>query len=75
MGASAAAVIATRTNAIKELATYSGGRRETGERPGVIDKGAFAPVWVLDSPIFAWNEDNEHWDAEHHPFCVPRHGD
>ncbi|MCA9056712.1 MAG: aspartate--tRNA ligase, partial [Planctomycetaceae bacterium] len=27
--------------------------------------------WVIDFPLFAWNEEEKRWDAEHHPFCDP----
>ncbi|QDT63121.1 aspartate--tRNA ligase [Calycomorphotria hydatis] len=26
--------------------------------------------WVLDFPLVAWNDDEQRWDAEHHPFCA-----
>jgi len=50
-------------------------RREMGERLGLIDHGAFAPLWVVDFPLFAWNADEQRWDAEHHPFCMPHQED
>ncbi len=25
--------------------------------------------WVIDFPLVTWNEDEQRWDAEHHPFC------
>ena len=28
-------------------------------------------AWVLDFPLFGWNEEEQKWDAEHHPFCDP----
>jgi aspartyl-tRNA synthetase len=31
---------------------------------------AFA--WVVDFPMFAWNEEEQKWDAEHHPFTMPQ---
>jgi len=46
-------------------------RREMGRRLGLIPEGVFAPLWVVDFPLFAWNEDEQRWDAEHHPFCMP----
>lgn len=46
-------------------------RREMGSRLGLIPEGVFAPLWVVDFPLFAWNEDERRWDAEHHPFCMP----
>lgn len=45
-------------------------RRHLGERLGLIDPKAFAPVWVLDFPLFGLNDEGE-VVAEHHPFCMP----
>lgn len=28
-------------------------------------------AWVLDFPMYAWNEEEQRWEAEHHPFCQP----
>jgi aspartyl-tRNA synthetase len=46
-------------------------RRELARRLNLIPQAEFAPLWVLDFPMFAWNEDEQRWDAEHHPFCMP----
>ena len=27
-------------------------------------------AWVLEFPLVTWNEDENRWDAEHHPFCA-----
>jgi aspartyl-tRNA synthetase len=27
--------------------------------------------WVVDFPMFGWNEDEKRWDAMHHPFTAP----
>ena len=27
--------------------------------------------WVIDFPMFEWNEDEKRWDAMHHPFSAP----
>ncbi len=29
------------------------------------------PVWVVDFPMFDYNEDEKRWDALHHPFTAP----
>ncbi len=32
----------------------------------------WAPLWVVDFPMFEWNEDEARWDALHHPFTSPK---
>src|SRR5690348_4296013 len=36
--------------------------------------GAWAPLWVLDFPMFEYNEEEKRWDALHHPFTAPADG-
>jgi aspartyl-tRNA synthetase len=31
---------------------------------------AFA--WIVDFPMFAWDQESKKWDAEHHPFTMPK---
>jgi len=50
-------------------------RRKLADRLKLIPEGVFAPLWVLDFPMFAWSEDEGRWDAEHHPFCMPHADD
>jgi aspartyl-tRNA synthetase len=51
-------------------------RRKLADRLGLIPPyPCFAPLWVLDFPMFAWNADEGRWDAEHHPFCMPHADD
>jgi aspartyl-tRNA synthetase len=28
-------------------------------------------AWIIDFPLFTYNEEEKRWDAEHHPFCDP----
>jgi aspartyl-tRNA synthetase len=46
-------------------------RRKLAARLNLIPEGTFAPLWVLDFPLFAWDDEEARWDAEHHPFCMP----
>ena len=38
----------------------------------LADKDVMAFAWVVDFPMFAWNDENKKWDAEHHPFTMPQ---
>ena len=46
-------------------------RSRLGERLGLIPEGEHSLVWVVDWPLFAWNEDEKAWDPLHHPFTAP----
>jgi aspartyl-tRNA synthetase len=46
-------------------------RLEMGERLGLRDKNVLAFVWVVDMPLFEWKEQENRWDAMHHPFTAP----
>ncbi|MHC4507932.1 MAG: aspartate--tRNA ligase [Planctomycetota bacterium] len=37
----------------------------------LYDKGQFEFVWVVDFPLFEWNEDEKRYDSLHHPFTSP----
>jgi len=32
----------------------------------------FKFCWVVDYPLFEWNEEENKWDPAHHPFCMPK---
>lgn len=46
-------------------------RNRLGKELKLYDPGAMKVCWVIDFPLFAWNEEEKRWDAEHHPFCYP----
>ncbi len=47
-------------------------RLEMGTRLGLRDKNVFAPLWVIDFPLFEWDEDSNRFYAMHHPFTSPK---
>lgn len=38
----------------------------------LADEDLLAYGWVLDFPMYDWNEEEERWQAAHHPFTMPR---
>ena len=46
-------------------------RLEIAKRENLIDKNKWSPLWIVDFPLVEWNEDNQRWDALHHPFTSP----
>ena len=42
------------------------------DKLGLADKDVMAFAWIVDFPMFAWNEEEKRWDAEHHPFTMPK---
>ncbi len=46
-------------------------RLEMGGRLGLRDKNVFAPLWVIDFPLFEWDEETQRYYAMHHPFTSP----
>jgi len=49
-------------------------RVRLGEDRGLVEHG-WKPVWIVDFPMFEWNEDHRRWDALHHPFTAPQDQD
>jgi len=49
-------------------------RAKIGHERGFAEAG-WRPLWVLDFPMFEWDEDEKRWNAMHHPFTSPADGD
>lgn len=50
-------------------------RLEMGNRLGLRDKNVFAPLWVIDFPLFEWDDETQRFYAMHHPFTAPNPND
>ena len=46
-------------------------RLHLGEKMGLIDEAQMAFCWVVDFPMFAWDEQEKRHVAIHHPFTAP----
>ncbi len=42
------------------------------DRLNLADPAVLAFAWIVDFPMFAWNAEEQKWDAEHHPFTMPK---
>jgi aspartyl-tRNA synthetase len=42
------------------------------DKLNLADKDTMAFAWVVDFPMFEWNEEEKKWDAAHHPFTMPK---
>ena len=50
-------------------------RLDLGEELGLIDKSKFNFFWIVEFPLLSWNEDENRFQAEHHPFTAPMEED
>ena len=50
-------------------------RLDLGEELGLIDKSKFNFIWIVEFPLLSWNEDENRFQAEHHPFTAPMEED
>ena len=49
------------------------GLSEFGRARGLV-QGAWEPLWVIDFPMFEYDEPGQRWSAVHHPFTSPKDG-
>jgi aspartyl-tRNA synthetase len=56
-------------------AALDGVRQEMAQRLGLISPDELAFGWVIDFPLFEWNEEENRWDPSHHLFTAPKEED
>ena len=49
------------------------GQSDFGKTNGLL-KGDWSPLWVVDFPMFEYDDEGKRWNAMHHPFTAPKDG-
>ena len=49
-------------------------RTKVGEELELIEQGVFRFCWIVDFPMYEWDEDNKKVDFSHNPFSMPQGG-
>jgi len=68
-GADRARVVADALGALRTRI----GQSDFGRSHGLFEAG-WRPVWVIDFPMFEFDEQEQRWVAAHHPFTSPKEG-
>ena len=68
-GADKAKVVNDGIGALRIKIGHSEFARKTG-----LFEARWAPMWVVDFPMFEFDEEGQRWSAVHHPFTAPKDG-
>jgi aspartyl-tRNA synthetase len=59
----------------RAFAAFAGAaRQKIGQELGLIDEASFALAWIVDFPMYEWNEEEKKIDFSHNPFSMPQGG-
>jgi len=47
-------------------------RSRLGKELNLVRPGEFSFAWIVDFPLFEWNEETGKWEAAHHMFTMPQ---
>ncbi len=74
LGAEAGDLILIVADANRRIANTALGavRSKLGKDLKLADPKQFAFVWIVDFPLFEWNDEEQHWEAAHHLFSYPQ---
>ncbi len=74
LGASPGDLILIVADGKKNIACSALGavRSQLGKDLGLCDPDVFAFAWIIDFPLFEWNEEENRWEAAHHMFTMPQ---
>jgi aspartyl-tRNA synthetase len=64
--------VAGRPDAFTDFAGRA--RARIGEELGLVDENRFALAWIVDFPMYEWNEEEKRVDFSHNPFSMPQGG-
>ncbi|HUX40353.1 MAG TPA: aspartate--tRNA ligase [Rectinemataceae bacterium] len=74
LGAKPGDLILMVADAKRRIANVSLGavRSKLGKDLGFCDPARYEFAWIVDFPMFEWNEDENKWDTAHHMFTMPQ---
>lgn len=59
----------------EKFAKFAGAARiKVGADLNLVDENSFELAWIVDFPMFEWNEDEKRVDFSHNPFSMPQGG-
>ncbi len=59
----------------RKFADFAGkARQKAGEDLGLVDEDRFELAWIVDFPMYEWDEEEEKVDFSHNPFSMPQGG-